>query len=84
MEIQLRDTQRSAERANLINVSPSSFVQQGTVDWSSLARASVTASISVLTRLSGCGVEPWTATVASVILGTIKLSTQGEANVNEA
>ena len=66
------------------SISPSAFVQQGTVDWPYLARASVTASVSVLTRLSGGGVELWTAAFAQVLFGTIRLSTEGEAHINGA
>lgn len=80
MELNLR----SSHRTNAVNVSPSSFVQQGTVDWPSLAKVSVNASISVLTRFSGCGVEIWTASLAQVICGTIRLSVQGEYHLNES
>lgn len=54
------------------------------MDWPSLANASVNASISVLTRLSGCGVELWTASFAQVVLGTLRLSARGESHLNEA
>ena len=54
------------------------------MDWPYLARASVRASVSVLTRLSGGGVEIWTAAFAQVLFGTIRLSTEGEAHVNGA
>lgn len=84
MELQLRSSQRRSDRGSATPVSPSSFVQQGTVDWPTLARASVNASVSVLTRLSGCGVELWTASVAQVILGTIHLSAEGESHLNDA
>lgn len=84
MELQLRSSQRRSDRGSATPVSSSSFVQQGTVDWPTLARASVNASVSVLTRLSGCGVELWTACVARVILGTIRLSAEGESHLNDA
>ena len=84
MELQLRSNQRISGRQVATPVSPSSFVQQGTVDWPSLASASINASVSILTRLSGCGVELWTASVAQVILGTIRLSAEGESHLNEA
>ena len=85
MELQLRSSQRLSDRSVAgTPVSPSSFVQQGTVDWSTLARASINASVSVITRLSGCGVELWTASLAQVILGTIRLSSEGESRLNEA
>ena len=83
MELQLWN-RNASNRATATSVSPSSFVQQGTVDWPSLAKASVTASVSVLTRFSGAGVEPWTAMFAQVVLGTFQLSTKGEARLNEA
>lgn len=84
MELQLRSSQRISDREIITAVSPSSFVQQGTVDWPSLARASVNASVSVITRLSGCGVELWTVALAQVIFGTIRLSADGESHLNEA
>lgn len=84
IELQLRSSQRRSDRGSATPVSPSSFVQQGTVDWPNLARASVNASVSVLTRLSGCGLELWTASVAQVILGTIHLSAEGESHLNDA
>lgn len=77
-------TIRLSDRTTATPVSPSSFVQQGTVDWTRLANASVNASVSVLTRLSGCGVELWTVSLAQVILGTIRLSAEGESHLNEA
>ncbi|CAF9915692.1 MAG: hypothetical protein HETSPECPRED_002559 [Heterodermia speciosa] len=83
MELQLWNRNIS-NRATATSVTPSSFVQQGTVDWPSLAKASVTASVSVLTRFSGAGVEAWTAMFAQVVLGTFQLSTKGEARLNEA
>lgn len=84
MELQVRNNQRISGRATATTVSPSSFVQQGTVDWPSLAKATVTASVSVLTRYSGSGVELWTVAFAQVVLGTIRLSAKGESNLNEA
>ena len=80
----MRNRQGSSGTETATIISPSAFVQQGTVDWPYLARASVRASVSVLTRLSGGGVELWTAAFAQVLLGTIRLSTEGEAHVNGA
>ena len=80
----MRSRQISSGTETATSVSPSAFIQQGTVDWPYLARASVRASVSVLTRLSGGGVELWTAAFAQVLLGTIRLSTEGEAHVNGA
>ena len=80
----MRSRQRVSGRQLITPVSPSSFVQQGTVDWPSLANASVNASVSILTRLSGHGVELWTAAVAQVLLGNIRLSAEGESHINEA
>ena len=81
MELQIRPRQGDVAREA---VSPSSFAQQGTVDWLSLANASISASVSLLTRLSGCGVELWTAAVAQVIMGNIHLSHDGQTRMNEA
>ncbi|MCJ1476271.1 hypothetical protein MMC13_004937 [Lambiella insularis] len=84
MELQLRSSQRVSGRQVSTPVSPAYFVQQGTIDWSSLARASVNASVSVLTRLSSCGVELWTLAVAQIILGNIHLSAEGESGISDA
>ena len=84
MELQQRSRQHIPDTEIAIPVIPSQFVLQGTVDWPSLARASVNASVSVLTRLSGCGVGLLTASFAQVILGTIRLSAEGESHLNVA
>ena len=84
MELQVRNNQLSATGATIATVSPSSFVQQGTVDWPSLAKVSVNASVSVLTRFSGCGVEIWTTAFAQIVLSTLRLSVSGELHLNEA
>ena len=84
MEIQVRNKSRSAGTANTTNVRPSSFVQQGTVDWVALGNESLTASVSILRRPSGCGAEPLTASVACVIRGTLRLSASGTSHLNEA
>ena len=84
MELQLRSQHHSSGRATSTVVSPSSFVQQGTVDWLYVAKASVKASVSILTRLSGGGVELWTAAFAQIVLGTMKLSHEGEQHLNVA
>jgi hypothetical protein len=43
------------------------FSQQGTVDWTQLANSSVTFSLSVLSRLSQAGIEPFTLAVGQAI-----------------
>lgn len=84
MELQLRNRQVSSGGPSYTTVRPSSFAQQGTVDWPSLADASINASVSFLTRLSGCGVELWTAAVAQVIFGNLKVSVEGERRIQHA
>lgn len=83
MELQLRNRNIS-NSGPATSVSPSSFVQQGTVDWPTLARVIVQASGPVLKRLAGAGVESWTAALAQVVIGTFQLSPRGEAHLNEA
>ena len=84
MELQLRNRHINSGGPNYTAVRPSSFAQQGTVDWPSLANASINASVSFLTRLSGCGVELWTAAVAQVIFGNLKISVEGERRIQHA
>ena len=59
------------------------FQQQGTVDWVKLGKTGVTASISVLSRLSGANVDPFTISVAQAMAGQFKLSRAGVARMNE-
>ena len=84
MELQIRNTQVNSGGPSYTPVRPSSFAQQGTVDWPSLADASINASVSFLTRLSGCGVELWTAAVAQVIFGNLHISVEGERRIQHA
>ena len=81
MELQLRNRQINSGGSGYRVVSPSSFAQQGTVDWPALAGASINASVSFLTRLSGCGVELWTAAVAQVIFGNLQIGVEGDKRI---
>lgn len=59
------------------------FQQQGTVDWVKLGKTGVTASVSILSRLSGANVDPFTISVAQALAGQFKLSRTGVARMNE-
>ena len=59
------------------------FQQQGTVDWVKLGKTGVTATVSVLSRLSAANVDPFTISVAQALAGQLKLSTAGVARMNE-
>ncbi|PMD15478.1 hypothetical protein NA56DRAFT_650176 [Hyaloscypha hepaticicola] len=54
-----------------------SFAQQGTIDWGNLAQATVTASVEVLSRFSGAGVDPYTIVVGQTISSQFRLSRLG-------
>ena len=62
----------------------SEFPQSGQIDWANFMRATAEASISILTRLSGTGVEPLTVLVAQKAFSTFHLSIDGEKYVLEA
>jgi hypothetical protein len=54
-----------------------SFAQQGTIDWGNLAQATATASVEVLSRFSGAGVDPYTIIVGQTISSQFRLSRLG-------
>ena len=60
------------------------FVQSGQIDWVGFLRATAEATISVLTRLSGSGVEPLTLLVAEQLCSTIPLSKDGQKGASDA
>lgn len=57
---------------------PSSFTQQGTVDWVALSQATVSSSVAVMARLSGAGVDPFTVAVGQALAFRFRLSRLGE------
>ena len=62
----------------------SGFSQSGQLDWATFLRSTAEASISILTRLSGSGVDPLTILVAQNAFSTLRLSVDGERNMQEA
>lgn len=60
------------------------FSQSGQVDWVSVLRGTIEASVSVITRLSGAGIHTGTALVAQQVFSTLPLSAHGEQRVLKA
>ena len=60
------------------------FSQQGSVDWAVLGRMQFSASIAILGRLSGAGIEPLTIAVGRAICSHIPLGAHGEIILMEA
>ncbi|KAI9706332.1 MAG: hypothetical protein M1820_004908 [Bogoriella megaspora] len=65
------------------SVSSGDFSQSGTIDWVGFLKATAEASISILTRLSGSGVEPLTVLVAEKLCSQLQLSSDGQKNILE-
>lgn len=61
----------------------SSFPQQGTIDWIKLGKVGVTATVSILSRLSAAHVDPFTISVAQAVASQFILSTEGKARISE-
>lgn len=59
----------------------SGFEQQGAVDWVSLANTTISGTVSVFNRLAATDILG-TMITAQSIAGTLRLSYQGEANVD--
>ena len=57
---------------------PTSFTQQGNVDWIALSQASIVSSVAVMARLSGAGVDPFTVAVGQALAFKFRLSQLGE------
>lgn len=62
----------------------SSFARQGTVGWVALSRMQYSASIAVLGRLAGAGVDTLTIAFAQAMCSTIPLGVHGERVLHEA
>ncbi|KAI0475691.1 hypothetical protein GGR56DRAFT_525423 [Xylariaceae sp. FL0804] len=60
------------------------FGQSGQLDWVGFLRGTAEASISILTRLSGSGVEPLTVLVAQKVCSPLRLSAEGHDKVTSA
>lgn len=64
--------------------SGSDFSQQGTVDWTSVANLTYSASVAVLARLSGAGLEPLTVAIAQCVCLNLPIGVHGERRLSEA
>ena len=60
------------------------FQQQGTVDWTRLAFASVSSSISILSRVSLANVDPYTIFASQVVAGDLAWSEEGRERFDAA
>ncbi|KAL3460885.1 hypothetical protein BJX64DRAFT_289823 [Aspergillus heterothallicus] len=60
------------------------FSQQGTVDWTQLAKSSVTLSLEILSRLSQSGVEPLTLAVGQTIFSGFLLPPSTQHKIHTA
>ena len=69
---------------NSPNNQVATFSQQGSVDWAALGRMQFSASIAVLGRLSGAGIEPLTIAVGQALCSHVPLGAHGEMILMEA
>ncbi|MCJ1439383.1 hypothetical protein MMC27_008777 [Xylographa pallens] len=60
------------------------FAQQGTIDWTALSRTSFSASLAVLGRLSGAGLEPLTVAIVQAMCINIPIGIHGEERLQES
>ncbi|OAL02322.1 hypothetical protein IQ06DRAFT_304520 [Phaeosphaeriaceae sp. SRC1lsM3a] len=60
------------------------FSQTGQVDWVAFLRGTAEATVSILARLAGSGVDAVTILVAQKVMSTLRISTQGEMDVAKA
>jgi hypothetical protein len=63
---------------------PIHFQQQGTVDWTSLTKNTVSASIDVLSRISAAGIDPYTIVVSRAVGGRLVWSSLGRKRFDQA
>lgn len=61
-----------------------SFVQQGEVDWVAFANTTVSASVSVMQRLSAAGVQPVTVAGGLALGSRFEIGKKGAENMNIA
>ncbi|KAL5001567.1 hypothetical protein BDV10DRAFT_8672 [Aspergillus recurvatus] len=62
----------------------SGFSQQGTLDWTQLARSSVSLSLEILSRLSQAGVEPLTLAIGQAISSRFLLQSDTQRTIQAA
>lgn len=60
------------------------FPQQGALDWVALSNISFSASLAILGRLSGAGLEPLTVAIAQAISSKLPIGIHGERRLDEA
>ncbi|KAL4885422.1 hypothetical protein BJY04DRAFT_214221 [Aspergillus karnatakaensis] len=58
-----------------------SFAQQGTVDWTQLARSTVTLSLEVLSRLNQAGVETFTLAVGQAVFSPFLIPPESQRKI---
>lgn len=60
------------------------FPQQGSFDWVSLSKETISFSFQVLQRLSAEGVDPYTLAIGNVVGNSFRLSATGRQNIDSA
>lgn len=60
------------------------FSQTGQVDWVAFLRGTAEATVAILARLAGSGVDAVTILVAQKVMSTLRISMQGETDVTSA
>lgn len=72
-------------RADGSKATPSDvFNQQGTVEWTNIAKFTVTGSVALLGRLASAGIEPLTLAVGQAVCGGLMLSPTGERRLQDS
>jgi hypothetical protein len=74
------------ESSSLIPASSpgATFPQQGSLDWVSLSKETLSFSFQVLQRLSAEGVDPYTFAIGNVVGNNFRLSATGRKNIESA
>lgn len=62
----------------------SAFAQQGSVDWVSLSKSSLTFSVEVLSRFSKAGVEVITVAMGQALCSQFRVPTEGQRRIADA
>ena len=70
--------------SNSLSTQGSSFVQNGTIDWPTLVKNMVNASIRVMSRVSAAGVDTYTVIIAQALGKQFQLTKTGRQRVTQA
>ncbi|CAD6564957.1 MAG: hypothetical protein ASARMPREDX12_004532 [Alectoria sarmentosa] len=64
--------------------SPSTFSQQGTIDWTALGRMQLSASVAIVGRLAAAGIESLTVAVGQILCNRVPIGAHGEKVLMES